>query len=279
MMKKNRLFSVVILAGVILTGGCAYILINHRDKLMSFFGFGGDRISVDKSLLYSDSTAVILTMGQSNAASFGQGNYLCRNDVYQYYKGDILVAKEPLLGPFGDGSSVWTRLSDMLIDSGHFRRIILIPIGIGSSSIQCWVDGDCNERLKETLNYLEKDKVRVTHVIWHQGETDNYENTPKAIYKARLNSILSQLRQHGINSDFYVCIASYNPSQTGVKPHGIDTAIQNAQIEFAREASGVKSGANTDSLIQAIDRHDGLHFSQTGLDKFAAKMYYKLISK
>ncbi|HZI25622.1 MAG TPA: sialate O-acetylesterase [Chryseolinea sp.] len=282
MVKKNKLrryfFSFIILVGIILTGYCTYRIVNHRDKLLSFIGYRGDRVLVDKNLLHSDSTAVILTMGQSNAASFGEGNYVCRNDVYEYFKGDLIVAKEPLLGAFGNGGcSVWTRVSDMLIDSGYFRRIILVPIGIGSSSIQCWDDGDCNKKLKETLNQIRKDQIKITHIIWHQGETDNFENTPKAVYKHRLNSVLSQIRQYGIDSDFFVCIASYNPPQVGTVSNALDTAIQNAQIEFAKEVKGVKLGANTDSISLATDRFDGVHFSRSGLDKFAIKMYYKLI--
>jgi hypothetical protein len=127
------------------------------------------------------------------------------------------------------------------------------------------------------MQQLNRDKVSPTYIIWHQGETDNFENTPKAVYTAGLNSILSQIRQHGIDSDFYVCIASYNPSQIGVKHNGIDTAIQNAQIEFVKKVRGARSGVNTDSINLAVDRHDGIHFSRTGLDKFAAEMYYKLI--
>ena len=57
----------------------------------------------------------------------------------------------------------------------------------------------------------------------------------------------------------------------------MDTTIQNSQMEFSKEVKGVKLGANTDSINLAVDRFDGVHFSRLGLDKFAVKIYYKLI--
>lgn len=231
---------------------------------------------VDKSILYSHNAAFILTFGQSNAACYGQGTYNCRNDVYEYYKGNVYKAAEPLIGTTGNnGCSVWTRFSDMLIDSGLYKKVIILPIGIGSTSIQCWSDGDCNKKLQETLQFIEKDSIKITHVIWHQGESDNIENTPKDVYKARLKKILLQIRQHGIKADFYVCEASYHPSIID-KNNGIDTAIQNAQIEFTKENNGTKLCVNTDLINLAADRYDGVHFSERGLDKFAKELYQKI---
>ncbi|MHC1776604.1 MAG: sialate O-acetylesterase [Lentimicrobium sp.] len=231
---------------------------------------------VDKGILYSRNTALILTFGQSNAACYGQGTYICRNDVYEYYKGEVYKAAEPLLGADGNnGCSVWTRFSDMLIDSGLYNKVILLPIGIGSTSIHCWSDGDCNKKLRETLQYIERDSIKITHVILHQGESDNLENTPKDAYKASLKKILLQLREHGIKADFYVCVASFHPNVTD-KFNGVDTCIQRAQIEFAEENVGTKPGPDTDLINSAEDRWDGVHFSKTGLDKFARELYRKI---
>jgi hypothetical protein len=93
-----------------------------------------DRLMMDKKLLHSDSTSIILTFGQSNSANHGQGSYECHNQVLKYFNGDLYQAKEPLLGASGNGCSVWTRFSDLLIDGGLYKRVIIIPIGIGSST-------------------------------------------------------------------------------------------------------------------------------------------------
>ena len=110
MAEKNKLkqyiFSFSILLNIILAGYYGYKMVNQPVELLAL-GYRGDRVSADKNLSYSYSTAVILTLGQSNAASFGQGEYACRNDVYEYFKGDLIVAKEPLLGAFGNGGAVF----------------------------------------------------------------------------------------------------------------------------------------------------------------------------
>lgn len=235
-----------------------------------------DSLLVEKKILYSDSTAIIFILGQSNAANYGQGLYTCRNQIFNYFDGQLYKAKEPLIGSTGPGCSVWTRLADMLIDSGLYDKVILIPIAIEGSSIDCWVNGVCNKTLQKTLAQIEKDSIRVTHVIWHQGETDAVENTPKHIYKEKLKKILLQLRKHKITSSFYVCIASYQPSNIN-KLQGVDTVIQNAQMEFVKENEGTKLGANTDLFNLAIDRYDGIHFSKSGLDKFAKALFEAII--
>lgn len=234
-----------------------------------------DSLLVDKKILYSKNTGIILTFGQSNSANYGQGPYDCHNNVYTYFKGNLYIAKEPLSGADGSECSVWTRLADMLIDKGLYKQVVLIPIGIGSTSIDCWANGICNEKLIELLKQLQKDSVRVTQVIWHQGESDNLENTPKEVYKTKLKKIASLIREYGIKSDFYVCVASYHPGVKN-KINGIDTCIQNAQIEFVKENPGTKQGPDTDLYNLAEDRWDGVHFSKKGLDKFARELFSRI---
>jgi hypothetical protein len=231
-----------------------------------------DRLVIDKKLLHSDSTAIILTLGQSNSANHGQGSYECHNEVLNYFNGDLYQAKEPLLGASGNGCSVWTRFSDLLIDGGLYKRVIIIPIGIGSSTIHCWANGDCNKKLQVTLQLLVNDSINITHIVWHQGESDNIENTSKEDYMARLDQILEQIRAFQIAAPFFVCAATYHPSITK-KHNGIDPLIQSAQTEFVKRNQNVYAGPNTDLIDLAADRFDGVHFSERGLDKFAKELY------
>mgnify|MGYP001809834721 CR=1 FL=1 len=240
---------------------------------------GRDSLLVDKSFLYYDSTAIILTLGQSNSANEGQGIYNCHNAVFNYYNEKLFQAVEPLLGASGNGCSVWTRLSDMLIDSGLYKRVIIIPAGIGGTSIDCWAQGECNERFKQVLEHIMRDSIKVSHIIWHQGESDNIENTPKALYKAKLRKIYLQIRQYCSNAEFYVCVASFHPYLVDAQNEGIDTVIQNAQKEFVMETPGTKPGANTDLINMASDRYDGIHLSTRGLDKFAKAMYLAMYGR
>jgi hypothetical protein len=256
--------------------GKTYLRISNKNN---FDIHSRDTLKVDLKILKSSGTAIILTLGQSNSASFGQGSYSCHNKVYEYYSGVLYKACEPLLGAYGNGGcSVWTRLSDMLIDSGLYEKVVLLNIGRGSTDIYKWASGSAGKELDTMLEYIKKDSIKVTHVIWHQGESDNIENTTKDEYKASLRRILLKIREHGIHADFYVCIASYQPSMID-KNNGIDTIIQNAQYEFVYENKGTRIGANTDLLNLASDRYDGVHFSKRGLDKYALDMYKKIVDE
>lgn len=233
-----------------------------------------NREYADPRIIHADSTAVILTLGQSNAASSGQGTYHCRNEVYEFYQDSLFSALDPLLGDVGNGGcSVWTRLADMLIDSGQYRRVVLISLAVGSTTVQSWEEGTCSSILQERLEMISRHGINVTHMVWHQGESDNLENTSREVYKVRLKRVLERIRRAGVEAPFWVCVASYHPEMIGVKEQGLDTCIRRAQIEFVEETSGTRPGPDTDLLNLASDRYDGVHFSRTGLDKFALQLY------
>ena len=215
-------------------------------------------------------TMIALTFGQSNAGNYGQHPYTPHNAaVYNYYKGQLYTAKDPLFGATRStgGGSVWSRLGDMLIDSGLYSKVIIIPIAVGGSAIERWVNGDCFDKLQQTLNYLDSQHIRLTHIFWHQGETNNIENTSTAKYKEQLGMILQTLRKRQ-PADLYICRASFYPGST-TKPLGVDSAIRKAQNEFISENKGVLEGPDTDTLIYAIHRYDSVHFSDFGLNAFA----------
>ena len=234
------------------------------------------KVIADKnSILKSEKTIVFLAFGQSNSADYGEGIYTCKNEIYNYYKGDLYRAKEPLLGADGSGSSVWTRVADLMVDSGLCKKVVIVPCGIGSTSVQCWAEGDCRKKLQATLDYLKKDNIKLTYVFWDQGETDNVDKTTKAEYKARLKNVIGIIRQNNFNADFYCTITSYVPFNNN-NPMGINEAITSAQKETIAEIKNVKEGPNTDSLNLAYYRFDYLHFTAHGLDKLAYQWYKKI---
>lgn len=213
-------------------------------------------------------TMIALAFGQSNAANNGQSPYTPHNAaVYNYYEGKLYKAKDPLFGATREKGSVWSRLGDMLIDSGLYTKVIFIPIAVGGSEIACWTTGDCAKKLQRTLELLDSQHILLTHIFWHQGETDNLNNTSTAKYKQQLATILKNLRSYQ-NADLYISLASYHPGAIN-KPLGVDSMIRNAQKEFINENKKVLAGPDTDTLIYAIHRYDGVHFSDYGLQAFA----------
>ena len=223
-------------------------------------------------------TMIALTFGQSNAGNRGQTLYTPHNPaVLNYFEGKLYRAKDPLLGTTGPGGSVWTHLGDLLIDSGLYRKVIFIPIAIGNTDIKCWASGECFQKLEATLRQLDSQHIKLTHIFWHQGESDNLENTPKQEYKANLKIIFQTLRNHHQQADFYVSIASYHNGAV-TKPLGVDKVIRQAQKEFISENKGVVFGPDTDQLIYAIHRYDGVHFSDFGMKAFA-NLWFRAIKK
>lgn len=232
----------------------------------------------NKSTIFkSEKTMVCFTIGQSNAANYGNGSYVPKNEVYNYYKGELYQAKEPLLGADGAGCSVWTRVADMLIDSGLYDKVIIVPCALGSTSVECWSDGKCSEKLAETLDYLQKDNIRLTHILWAQGETDNVDSTSKSVYKQRLEKVINKFRTRKIDAPFYIAVSGYFPYANN-NPFGIDKEITDAQTELPNDLKNVKAGPNTDSLNLAYYRADAVHFTEAGLDKLAYKWFLKIKS-
>jgi len=226
---------------------------------------------VSISELKSDKhTMIALTFGQSNAGNRGQKPYTCRNkNVLVYAGGKLYHAKDPLPGATGPGGSVWSVLGDMLIDSGMFKKVIFIPIAIGNTAIDCWARGECYRKLEKTLLHFDSAKIQLTHIFWHQGESDNLNNTSRRQYKNDLGVLLKTFRNNNQKADFYISVASYH-NEAISKPLGIDTVIQNAQKEFIKENKKVFQGPDTDKLIYAIHRWDAVHFSEYGMKVFAA---------
>ncbi|MEQ7799526.1 sialate O-acetylesterase [Pedobacter sp. ASV1-7] len=229
-------------------------------------------LSDKNNIVNAPKVMVCLTFGQSNAGNYGNGKYTCRNDVYNYYKGELYKAEEPLLGPDGGGSSVWTRVADMLIDSGLYDKVVIVPCAIGGTSVKCWSEGYCKDKLIKTLDYLRNDKIKLTHIFWDQGETDNVDNTSTNEYKGRLKEVIKIIRDMNFDAPFYTSISSYFP-YNNENLNGIDQGIVKAQEEVIKEVANVKRGPNTDSLNLAYYRADAVHFTEKGLDELAKKWF------
>lgn len=224
--------------------------------------------------LKSDSIMVVLAFGQSNAANSSEYYHKPKNNVLTYYNDKLYIAKEPLLGASGYGGSVWSLLGDQLIDSGIFKKVVIIPIAVAGSRSEEWVTGESSVKLKKILASLKKNNIQLTHILWHQGESDN-GSISKQIYKQNLAAILAEIRIYKQDAPFYCSVATYSFNATE-RHLGLDSNLQNAQKEFISENKNVYRGADTDSLIYAIHRYDGQHFSEFGLRHFS-KLWYRSI--
>jgi hypothetical protein len=204
--------------------------------------------------------AVILAMGQSNAGNYGETRYRPVQPIvnFNWADGKCYRAEDPLLGSTGDRGSVWTRLGDALVESGRFRQVVIVPIGVGGSSVRDWAGphGPA-QRAVQAQEALARIGLHVTHVLWHQGEAD-YE-MHKEVYSRLFERMTEYIRSHGINAPVFVATA------TVCNNTGADQ-IREAQRELPYKLANVYAGPDTDALDSIYDRRDNLcHFSDRGL--------------
>ena len=208
--------------------------------------------------IISNNTLVAFVFGQSNAANSGGERYISKDkNVLNYFGGKFYVAADPLLGATGFSGSVWTNLGNKIVDNKLSNNVILIPAGVGGSSIKDWQDGGrLNKMFKERLQDAREKNLNINYFFWHQGESDNA--LPPNQYLDGLNNIIDLTKLYFPKSKFYVA----QTSRCGISPSSNE--ILDAQLK-ATLRHDVFLGPNTDK-IDLNDRYDDCHFSGRGLE-------------
>ncbi|HEY6131371.1 MAG TPA: sialate O-acetylesterase, partial [Halioglobus sp.] len=205
--------------------------------------------------------AILFTFGQSNSANFGETRYTASENVINFnvHDGKCYVSEDPLFGPDGDTGSVWGRLGDKLIASGVFDHVLLVPFGIGGTTIREWtVNGRLHSRVQFAARQLQLAGIQPTHILWHQGESDALVGTAASEYNEMFGALVKSLRDYGIDAPVFPAVASICDDL------GSDT-IRTAQRALPARIAGVYPGPDTDSLSDMRDRFDYCHFSERGL--------------
>ena len=204
---------------------------------------------------------VALVFGQSNAANSGETRYSPSGGVYNFYRGQLYRAKDPLLGATGRGGSVWTRLGDRLIAAGHYDAVVFVPLAVGNTSIARWTTGgDLHGGVLQAIREVQALGLNFTHLLWHQGESDT--GTPADAYRSMFLAMLASIRSEGVDAPIYVSVA------TRCHQLGPNEVVRQAQQELVDPARNIHGGPDTDSLGERY-RYDGCHFSTGGLGRFA----------
>jgi hypothetical protein len=226
-----------------------------------------EKVEAQVTQLQDKKVMVAIVFGQSNSANFGESRKRANEGIYNFYKGKLYRAEDPLLGATGNQGSVWTRLGDRIIEEKLYDEVIFIAIGVGSTSIARWTTGgDLHSRIINAISEVTQSGLKVTHLLWHQGESDI--GTSKQEYKKMFMHMLYDIRSRGIEAPIYVSIAT----RCG---RSILNEIQEAQTELVDISSEIYPGPNTDNLGFCY-RYDGCHFSDEGLEKYADLWIEKL---
>ena len=211
---------------------------------------------------------VALTFGQSNAANSGETRYRSRGNVYNFYRGKLYRARDPLLGATGRGGSVWTRLGDRLVADGHYDAVVFVPLAVGNTAVASWtVDGELHAGILEAVREVQAQGLNITHLLWHQGESDL--NTPADAYRSMFQTMVASIRSEVVDAPIYVSVA------TRCHQQGPNKTVRQAQQSLIDPARNIYAGSDTDTL-GASYRYDGCHFSTAGLER-AAELWLRAL--
>jgi hypothetical protein len=219
-------------------------------------------------------TAVLLTLGQSNAANYGGQRFASEHGdkIVNFFDGQCYVAASPLLGSTGTKGEYWTELGNHLIESGKFDTVVIAPVAYSGTAVERWArGGNLNAVLVGALGKIKSHGYAITHVLWDQGELDYVLGTSEDAYRERLLSMIDTLRGAGAPAPVYVSIASkcLEPSNGGTRRHSADNPVVRAQLALSSGEGNIRRGVNTDALLDGLDRYDDCHIGGVGAKKVA----------
>jgi hypothetical protein len=220
--------------------------------------------------LQNDRTAVLLVMGQSNAANHGGQRFQSEHgaEIVNFFGAQCFIAASPLLGATGINGEYWTLLANILLSSQAFDRVVLAPVAVAATEVSRWArGGDLNALLVNASADLRTQNYRVTHVLWHQGESDLWHGTSESEYAARFLTVVDTLRVQDIKAPIFVSVATKCLSLTAFSP---DNAVARAQLLLPNSERKIFGGVNSDTIIGELDRFDDCHLSASGQHKIAA---------
>ena len=215
-------------------------------------------------------SAVILAIGQSNIANFAEKPAVTAfpDRVFNFFNGACFVARSPLLGAGGERGEWLTSLGDELVRSGRYDSVTIAPAAIGGVPISRFAYGDLGGMLDDTVEKLVA-AHHVTHVIWHQGESDFRDGTSAPAYRAAFLKIAARLRDKGITAPIFVSVA------TRCLPMRSDWAAGNDIARALRllpgGEAGLSPGVDSDAFDQSAAQYDACHLSAAGEAMLAAR--------
>ena len=228
-------------------------------RLLSYPGKTEIRCPVQDNM-----TAVLLVIGQSNAANYQGQRYQSGDDrVVNFAAGRCYRAASPLLGADGRMGETWTLLGTKLVRAGLYRTVILIPVAVGGSAVYRWAaGGDLNAAMMTAIRAA-KASYTITGVLLDQGAADFAMRTPETQYRSALASLIDSLRAVGVRAPFFITRCT-----VGGEDWSEDNPIARAQASLVDDQRGIFDGPNTDRDVTTFDRYDGYHFSATGQEKY-----------
>ena len=222
------------------------------------------RVEVPCAGLPGGRTMVALAFGQSNSGNHGETLYAPKRAVFNFFDSRCYRAVDPLLGATGDKGSVWSRLGDLLIEQGLYDRVVIIPIGVGTTTIDQWAPGGyLHRRITRAIEQSGACGLAITHLFWVQGGSEPRTSGDRANrehYTKLFTGMLRSIRDRGVSAPVYVAIATYTDS-------GPIPDIRAALQSLPDQKKGIVIGADNDRIYEnPANRWERVHLSHSGLD-------------
>ena len=226
-------------------------------------------------------TAVIITVGQSNIESAASGTYTTTNTGslnFNIYDGGTYACKNPVLGASQNSTGLGSnsancQIADGLINASVYTSVIIVPTAIGGTFCSDWdTGGAINNRIAVTLARLKAAHLTPATgftgdfwILWHQGESQN--GTPTA---GQVAACLQDIATLFVNAG--TGTARFFIPQSESYVNGATQAnVISGQSMALTGCSTCRAGANWDTLTTTVNRQADLtHFNATGAAAAAA---------
>ena len=303
---KNKFYQIFSLFGAFILGGLLCQFSKNPVKQMSTKFFLERQINKYKEVDCPSNSLTIAVFGQSNSANTinSKINKKLPANLFQYdWRSDKCYEyREPLLGATGKGGNIISYLAVKIINDKYpSKKILIVPFGIGSSSIYNWSYGNLSHLHNLVIKKLVNRAIYPDFFFWHQGESDSkmedyslskleklpyfkspndFNNakfsrygTAKIDYYNALKTIYKRTIRNFPNSLFGVALVSRCIDQEPFEN------VRLAQISLANKTSNVFISADSDKVYGKKYRYDGCHFNKEGAILMSEYYFQSIESK
>ena len=230
---------------------------------------------------------LILFMGQSNMSGAGgnaeEAPELIKGAGYEYraitQPEELVVLAEPFgaqehkegflddRGLIERGGSLATAFVNAYYKETK-ERVVAVSASRGSaqiSSFNNYLVEDVIERLEGAKRTMMEQQVNIRHIymVWFQGETDAYVETPEEKYIGEMQKLLNTLQPYGVEKCFVIQIGNVVMGDEIVdttKMHEIQETLCETDENFVLVSTLPKE------LSEPPYMEDQIHFTQQGLN-------------
>ena len=233
-------------------------------------------------------TLVLVTSGQSLLCNTNPTLFTPANntviDNFNIYDGVAYPISGALLGatnsiPVGllGPGNLSARVADLLIASGIWNRVILVPIGVGGTFIVDWSAGHLSTpgvggRFGVAMRRLAARGIApattgVTFAnLFGLGETDSANGTSSAAWQASFATLMANNVSAGFSGKTFVNLETLTAGATNSTIRAAQAAVVNGTTIF--------QGGDLDTLTGGTNRQvDGTHLTDSGAASAATLIY------